>query len=516
MQEGHLLFEKDYLKAFADGAAVWLVRQRNQNLGSLLNSEHRDFYIQILHRMLYFRREHELEPLNEDIYHAVKPALEKTSSEEYSQLLFNRHINQLTDWELIVRRLEKERLRGYRDDRRDRFRYRLTDETVSFLYWLEDRLRGSEEETGADAGDLLDFVLSRLKEVGRDLGRVESGGLNEEDTIHKASNIVFLLHNINEYTERISRRLGEMSANMESFLLRSYSIADAQQVIDELQAYLGGYLNRIYTLRKQILSELEKLNTPARVEHLTKCFKVHAAELLKAPRFMRRSGLSEDLDKIIERLSSYYRQHGQIDLLCGRVNGSAMKVWGKLIAHLREVERKNNRSEEINKRIKEICALPENTVPVNFFSRLISSAAMLSDPNRWDEFTKAEPPQPRFPSEKIKKTNRAYLSQKHLGTTPATSLEESRMEQLKQWIEGKFTIEELKVGVPLDSAKFSGIEDFQNIMNLSKKGILGNGKALHKIQFELHTGKEFVAVADEQRSLIFKDTLINEVIKHEQ
>ena len=91
------LFDDDYLEAFAEGAAVWLVRNRNQHLGSLLNSEHREFYIQILHRMLHFRREHELEPLNEDIYLAVKTALEKTSGEEYTNILFNRHIKQLTE-----------------------------------------------------------------------------------------------------------------------------------------------------------------------------------------------------------------------------------------------------------------------------------------------------------------------------------------------------------------------------------------------------------------------------------
>jgi hypothetical protein len=516
MQEERLLFEKDYLEAFADGAAVWLVRQRNQHLGSLLNSEHRDFYIQILHRMLYFRREHELEPLNEDIYIAVKPALEKTSSEEYTPLLFNRHINQLNEWELIVRRLEKERLHGYRDDRRDRFRYRLSDETVSFLYWLEDRLRGGDEDTGEDAGDLLDFVLSRLRELGRDLGRVEHGGLNEEDAVRKASNIVFLLHNINEYTEQISRRLGEMSANMESFLLRSYNIMEAQEVINELRAYLGGYLNRINTLRQQILSELENFYEPVRAAHLANCFQIHARESLKAPRFMRRSGMIEAPDKIIERLSAYYRQQGQIDSLCGRVNGSAMKVWGKLSAHLRELERKNNRCEEIDKRIKEIKVLPENTVPVNFFRELVSSAAMLGDPNHWDEFTKAVPPQPRFASGKIKKTSRAYLPQKRPGATPAMSFEEARLKQLQQWIESKFTGEKLKTGVPLDSAQFSGIEDFRNIMNVGKKGILGQGKALRKINFELDIGKEFTEVRDERRSLGFRDTLIREVIKNEQ
>ncbi|MEI6423952.1 MAG: DUF2397 family protein, partial [Lentisphaerota bacterium] len=197
---GNLLFETDYLEAFTAGAAVWLLRKRNPNLGSLLNSEHRDYYIQILHRMLHFRREHELEPMNEDIFNAVKPAQETIDKSEYTQALFNRHMNQLTEWELISRRLEKERLRGYRDERRDRFRYRLTDETISFLHWLEERYRSKGDNETEDASELLDFVLARLRELGRTLARFEREKLDEDERVRKSSTSIFLLHNVNEYT----------------------------------------------------------------------------------------------------------------------------------------------------------------------------------------------------------------------------------------------------------------------------------------------------------------------------
>lgn len=505
---GQQLFEQDYLTAFADGVAVWLVRERNAHLGALLSSEQREFYIQILHRMLYFRREHELEPLNEDIYLAVKPALDKTAHEEYTQAMFNRHINQLTDWQLIVRRLEKERLRGYRDDRRDRFRYRLADETVSFLYWLEDRLRGGDDDKNEDAGDLLDFVLSRLKELGRELGRIEKNGLKTTEAGRQASGIVFLLHNINEYTERISRHLSEISASMESFLLRSYIVAEAQEVIDNIQTYINGYLSRVYKLRCQILTELEKLQQPGRAAVLSNAFNIYAGEQLKVPRFMRRSGLNEPPDKIIQHLNSYYRQQGQIDSLCTRANNSAMKVWGKLSAHLRELERKNNRCEEINKRVNELSQLPENRVPVDFFRELISSAALLSDPNHWDEFTQAEPPQPRFASAKTKQTTRSYLPQKSTKNVPVISLEEARLERLKQWLEDKFTADKLKCGVSLPTAEFSGIDDFRHIMTLGKKGILGKGRGLAKIKFKLEIGDGVTEVRDEQRQLRFKNMII--------
>ncbi len=505
---GQQLFTEDYLTAFADGAAVWLVRQRNQYLGSLLSSEHRDFYIQILHRMLYFRREHELEPLNEDIYLAVKPALEKSSGEEYSATMFNRHINQLTEWELIVKRLEKERLRGYRDVNRDRFRYRLADETVSFLYWLEDRLRGGDDDNNEDAGDLLDFVLSRLKELGRELKRIERNGFKQDDPGRQAANVIFLLHNINDYTERISRQLSEISANMESFLLRSYLIEEAQEVIDNIQSYINGYLSRVYVLRRQILTELENLQQTGLLAVLLNCSTIHAGELRKAPRFMRRSGMNEPPEMIIQRLNDYYCQQGQVDALCSRANSSAMKVWGKLSAHLRELERKNNRCEDIAKRIDELCKLPEASVPVDFFREFIASGAMLSDNHYWDEFTQAEPPQPRFSTPQTRKTTRSYLPQKHNVAAPVTSLEEARLESLKQWIEDKFTQRKLAQGISLATATVAGIDDFRNIMTIGKKGILGKGRALGKINFKLEVGDDFSTVKDDQRQLDFKAMII--------
>ncbi|MCF6176535.1 MAG: DUF2397 family protein [Victivallaceae bacterium] len=506
---GQQLFEQDYLTAFVAGAAVWLVRERNQNLGSLLNSEHREFYIQILHRMLYFRREHELEPLNEDIYLAVKPALEQSSGEAYSQTMFNRHLNQLTEWELIIKRMEKERLRGYRDVNRDRFRFRLTDETVAFLYWLEDRLRHGDDDAGDAAGDLLDFILSRLKELGRSLNKIEHKGFVEDDKTRQAANVLFLLHNINEYTVRISRQLNELSAAMESFLLHTYNIEEAQAVISEIKNYMGGYLNRIYRLRQQILTELNKLQQTQRQQILNDCFTIHNNELNRAPRFMRRSGIAENPDEIIARLHSYYRHQGQIDLLCTRTNDSAMKVWGKLSAHLRELERKNNRCEEIDRRINELAQLAPAMVPVDFFSELLAAAAMSSDPNHWDEFTQAEPPQPRIPTSTTKKTTRAYLPRKSSGQTTVISLEEAKLENLKQWVEAKFAEQNLAAGAKVANAKFSGINDFRNIMVLGKKGILGKGRALDKIGLKLDPDDGFSAVNDQLRSLEFKNMTIS-------
>jgi hypothetical protein len=369
-----------------------------------------------------------------------------------------------------------------------------------------------DEDAADDAGDILDFVFSRLKELGREASRFDMKATEDDDAARNAARIVHLLYEVNDRTDSISRNLTETSAKMECFLLiGNHTVDEAQEVIDELKSYLSGYLSRVHDLRRRILAELRKNAKPERLEVLNECFAVYARELRKAPRFMRRTPLSDPPVGIIERLTAYYRQHGQLDSLCDRVNSSAMKVWGKLSSQLRELERKNNRCEAIEKRIREISLLPENAVPIEFFRGLLSSAAMLSDPNYWDEFTKAEPPQPRFSRETLKTTSRAYLPPKSAGSAPVLSMEDARLKKLRQWVESKFDGAVLKEGAELDSAEFSGVEDFKNIMDLAKKGILGKGRSLGKIDLKLDVGTNTVKVADDTRELIFRETVVAEI-----
>ena len=116
-----------------------LLEFRNRNLGSMFSSEFAADYLHILCTLLDFRRLHELDILREDLFQA---ALESYPRSEGKELLdsarFNQVMQQLENWNIVVKRIEKTRIRSYRDVRRDMFRYRLTDETIAFLNWLED------------------------------------------------------------------------------------------------------------------------------------------------------------------------------------------------------------------------------------------------------------------------------------------------------------------------------------------------------------------------------------------
>ena len=62
-----------------------------------------------------------------------------------------------------------------------------------------------------------------------------------------------------------------------------------------------------------------------------------------------------------------------------RIGDSARKVWGKLNAKLRELERRNHRIEDVGARLAELARLGEDEVPHAWLQRLLEPAAMCGD-----------------------------------------------------------------------------------------------------------------------------------------
>ena len=88
---------------------------------------------------------------------------ERSKGQDYSRDQFNGDLNKLQEWELITCRIEKERLRGYRDSRK-RIIETLgsLDKAQADLQSLEDKLTYAQ-----GLGELLDWVASHREEVAR-------------------------------------------------------------------------------------------------------------------------------------------------------------------------------------------------------------------------------------------------------------------------------------------------------------------------------------------------------------
>lgn len=482
-----------------------LLHVQNPNLGQLLSAERAEFYLNILYGLLLFRRNHELEPLHDDIFQFVQSAQQHLAETDYELTVFSQDIRTLERWELISKRIERERLRGYKDTRRAKFRYRISDQALSFLQWLEDQLRDALEPQGADTRDLLEEVAGGLRELQRVLNKIHKTDTDPE----LARAATYRLVRLGHLTLNINQSLADFNARLISFTLDRYDITTAQAILRELEHFLEKYMDRINVLRREIVPELENLAAPRFKPRWELCRKTLAEEL-KHSALLMRSRSVPDAGKELERLVRFYEISGQLDQLCGRVRSSAMNVWRKLSSHLRELERKSHRMEDLKDRIRELAALPEEQTRSGFINELIAPARMVTDMNYWDAVEKAEPPQPRQDQHTVKQAPVSYLKPKPKGDPGSVrSLNETRLQQLRQWVEQA----QPDLPAPLSGGHYSEFGDLAAIMELVRNGLLSNGRNLAKVDLRLDPAARPVSVEIDERLLAFQELMISKTTK---
>lgn len=475
------LFSAESATAYAQGAAAQLVTRRNGQLGNLLNVERGVFYVQILYGLLRFRRAHELEPLHDDLFAAVQAAQTAISGEEYDAERFREDMASLLDWKLIEQRIELERLRGYRDARRKKFRYSLVDESVGFLEWLEERLRDELEERGTDTRNLLEAVCSAVRELNRVVYRVQTANAQEGD----ARRVLFQLGNLDELTHAVSDDLVALNARMFGFVLRPYTIAEARQILREMELFVEAFLRQIHALRGEILELLEKAHGERAQEKVRACIDEMEAERRQSPHLLRRMADPATLLRVPMTMFDFYREDGTLDILCRRINATTTSVWRKLHLHLRELERKNHRLEDLRARISEIADLPAESVPGNFLFELIAPAQQYTDPQFWDEHEQASPPEPRHSSTRRGERPPTPLPRKARADGPVRTMEQKRLALLREWLAAK-VITPAQTSALLADARFDDFDDLARVMELVKSGQLGHGRKLASIGYALN------------------------------
>ncbi len=487
------LFGSDSEQAYRRGLAAQLVSRRNRHLANLLNTERSVYYVQILYCLLRFRRAHELEPLHEDLYRAVLPAQEAiTEDHDYPLDRFREDLRALIEWKLVEERIEKQRLRGYRDTRRKKFRYSMPEETLAFLEWLVERLRDDLEERVADTRNLLESVLGTLKELKRVLFHIQTKRSEEGDP----RRVLFHLGVLDAQTHSITDSLVALNARMYGFVMKEYSIEDARTILNELAVFVDRYLRQVHQLRGAIIATLNEIKTERNRDKIRYCVDEMETERLKAPHLMRKIADPSTLVQIPETLFHFYRDGGTLDRLRHRIHKSSVKVWQKLNLRLRELERKSHRLEDLRARINEIVAMPEEAVVDQFLFELLAPAHMVTDPQFWDGREKAAPPQPRRRSRHADEDALPPLAQKPTRAKQnIRTHEQERLRQLKHWLEQKVITPEQAVAWLRDS-RVEEFEDVANMMELMKNGRLVEGKRLQRIGFQLeeHDGQDAMTI----------------------
>ena len=493
--ESKNLFTGDALPYFEQHGATSLLAGRNTRLGSLFTSERAIHYLNILYRMLLFKRDYELEPLYDDIYNGVISAQSRLDP-EYTNEIFRQDIGKLAEWDLVSSRIEKQRLRGYRDNRKQKFRYRLTGETVHLLEWLEQRLIDDLESRGNDTRDLLGEMRGSLGELLRLLHQVSVDGQEPEDI---ARRVLFQLFKADDLCQEISAGLADLNGRLLFFLVKRYQIEEVRGLIKEVDHYVETFLRQAYGLRQEILPLLARLTRENTLEKILYCHQVMENERLRTPNLlqMRRN---VQVSVIPENLLAFFAEQGGLDTLLHRINTSSMQVWQKLRSHLRELERKNNRLQDIGLRLQEIATLPEHATVSTFFNQLLSQPACSFDTNYWHREEKAEPPKPKKRIAGKTHFPKTYLGRKQPGSKPVQSMDEARLAQLKQWLQEKIVVGNAQSGL-LSAGDFTSFDDFLRLVELARAGLLANGKRLASIEYVLQPEQRQILLSIAEQSL---------------
>lgn len=488
----------------AVAAARAFIAQRVPALGSLLASEHAAEYVAILRAFADFRAHHEPEPIHEDLETAVCGE----ASDTVSRNAFKNDLRQLKTWSLVTERIEKERLRGYRDTRRTKFRYRLCDDAVAFVAWLaEMHERDLHPGTADVTGNLLDLQRSMVSELKRMLHRVPAVDV----TYELAGDVLYRLQQVGVYVEATARSLQELNLRLLGFVARDFSVDEAKTVVDELGVFLERFGRRFASLRADILRDVVDLGEERQTKRWAACSEKLRAE---AEKFRHVAGVRvPDAAAILQDAARFYGVEGELVSLIARVNDSARKVWGRLNAKLRELERRNHRLEDLGVRLAELATLGEDEVPHAWLVRLVASAAMRGDPQIRPGGEKSLAPQPKIAA--ARKTHRApcWITPRKVGERPdVASITQVKAERLKQWMQGAGVYPEGQEGIALSAGRYAQFADCANVMQVIRATRLSGGeKAKQYLSvMGVPTGTQ-ARLAVEGSEMTFEDLLMQSI-----
>lgn len=432
MQRGRELLGAGATEALDAGAAPLLLRAFDGPVAQAVVAERAPAYVTTLFGMLLLRRDHEVEPLHEDIERFVAPGSQALDP-GWSDQTFARDLDQLIEWGCLERRAEPLKIRGYKDIRRERYRYRLTDDAVALLEWLEGRLAARIEGRMQDSRDLLKDMLGTAKELVRVVKKWHQGEHGDEDP----RRAIHLLVSIDDRAHAIGEELIAFRAGMIAFASRPYDLPALRALLGWLERYVRDYLARIESLRGEFMARIDELSAPRLRRALLELYALAVKERSETPSAFRATGVLRDPIDTLDAQRAFFAERGRLATLCTRIDESARAVLRKMHRHLREIERRSARLEDLRTRIDEIATLPADEPDVRlavFANALVSSAHVRFGTRRMPDGGRLVPPLPRRHTAPAERNPSRPIRPKQLPPDAARALRARRLAELAAWL----------------------------------------------------------------------------------
>ena len=450
-----------------------LLSGRKTTLGNLLASERAVEYVACLRAFVEFREHHEPEPLHEDLEEAVCGE----DAPPAARVAFKADVRQLKEWGLVEEHIEKQRLRGYRDTRRTKFRYRLCDDAAAFVEWLKERREFDLDPSGGDeTGNLLDIQRSLLSELRRMVRKVSAGDV-DYDT---AGDILYRVDRMGRNVAATAKTLQELNLRLLAFGIAEFDVDEAKPIVQELGFFLERFGRRFGSMREDILRDIAELRRDCHAARWKACADTLRAE---AARFHHIATIRiPDATRLLADAEDFYAAGGKLVGLMARVGDSARKVWGKLNAKLRELERRNHRLEDLGARLAELARLSEADVPHEWMQRLLEPANMRGDAQIRPGGEKSIPPKPKKSSKADNRRLPDWITSRRVGEkADVRSITLVRAERLKDWMTSHGVYPGQDAPVSLLTGKYGDFGDFPNLMRVIEMVRLASGEHGRKL-----------------------------------
>ena len=486
--------------AFAAGAAPELARAVERRVAGALTAERFPQYLTILFGLALFRRDHEIEPLHDDLFRRVLPA--QLVHGDYGPVQFASDMGQLVEWGAVERSTEALKLRTYRDNRRDRFRYRLGEDAGALLEWLEARASARVEGRVRDGRDLLADVLGFLGEARRLCDRYRAGEIGADDP----RRVFALLEAVADAIDAIARELGSFRAEMIAFAARPYDLATLRQILHWLGRYVELYLDRVEALRADLEERIAALAAPRYRAALAGCRQAVVAERSAMPSLARGAGPLPETGVLIDRAARFFRWGGQLAELRRHIAIAARAVLRKMHRHLVELERRSARRADLRATITALCRaeLPVDTGAL--VSGLVAAAHIKTLRDRTGAADRIAPPVPRrHQGDPARRSAPRPLRRKQAAMEDVRALRARRLAELGSWVDV-----ELLAGVDqvLLSTRALPVADVRRWMEVARARHLSGGRDLARLPARFEAAPGLATVGGEAEGLLAPDCSI--------
>jgi hypothetical protein len=463
-----------------------------------LTAERAPSYVAILAALLSMRRDHELSPLVDDLERHVLGGAGDAGDAE----AFARDLAQLLEWACVEKQIEPLRIRGYKDARRERFRYRLSRDAVALLEWLEARAREPQGLALPDGRDVLTDILGQVRELRRvcDADGAEDVGRGEPASARRALHLLFT---IEEGVEEITEELVSVRADMLGFASGAYDARALRPILAWLERYVAVHLAGLHALGEEIEAELGALSL--RTETLERHRAALETERAQMPRAIRPVAMPVDPTEQLAGLQAFFGASGRLAELCARTDGSVRDVLRRLHGHLRELERRSARRAELGRAIAWLTREETSGAAAqDWLARLLATARLQTVPI--DGEGRCAPPLPRRHAGRTTSGTPPLLTRKQERATEVRSSAQRRREELAAWLDASVLGERDRVR--LSELGGAGVGGARAWIDLARARHLARGRGLSALGVRITSAEGVARVVGEAWALEQGDCVI--------